>query len=68
MGRIERRQAVTSPCHGSKISGCQQTNMKILKKEKQEKKKIDTYDFPVHDCTQEPNGSLYFSSIVHQCK
>ena len=25
------------------------------------------YDFPVHDCTQEQNGSPYFSSIVGQC-
>ena len=26
------------------------------------------YDFPVHDYTQEQNGSPYFSSIVRQCK
>ena len=25
------------------------------------------YDFPVHDCTQEQNGSPYFASIVGQC-
>ena len=30
--------------------------------------KIDMYEFPVHDCTQEQNGSPYFSSIVRQCK
>ena len=30
--------------------------------------KIDVYDFPVHDCTQELNGSPYFSSIDRQCK
>ena len=26
------------------------------------------YEFPVHDCAQEQNGSPYFSSIVRQCK
>ena len=26
--------------------------------------KIDMFDFAVHDCTQEQNGSPYFSSIV----
>ena len=26
------------------------------------------YDFPVYDCTQEQNGSPYFSSIVQHCK
>ena len=30
------------------------------------KEKIDMYDFPVHDCIQEENGSPYFSSIVRQ--
>ena len=29
--------------------------------------KIDLYDSPVHDCTQEQNGSPYASSIVGQC-
>ena len=27
--------------------------------EKKNTKKIDLYDFPVHDCTQEQNGSPY---------
>ena len=30
--------------------------------------KVDMYDFPAHDYTQEQNGSPYFSSIVRQCK
>ena len=30
--------------------------------------KVDMYDFPVHDYTQEQNGSPYFSSIVQQWK
>ena len=30
--------------------------------------KIDMYDFPAHDCTQELNSSPYFSSIDRQCK
>ena len=29
--------------------------------------KIDMYDFPLHDCTQEQNGSPHFSYIVRQC-
>ena len=29
-------------------------------------KEVDMYDFPVHDCTQEQNGSPYFSSIVRR--
>ena len=31
-------------------------------------KKVDMYDFPVHDYTQEQNGSPYFSSIIQRCK
>ena len=30
--------------------------------------KIEVYDFPVHDCTQEQNSSPYFTSIIGQCK
>lgn len=30
------------------------------------KKKGDMYDFPVHDCNQEQNGSRYFSTVVRQ--
>ena len=30
--------------------------------------KIDMYDFPAHDCTQELNSSPYLSSIDRQCK
>ena len=30
--------------------------------------KINTYDFLVYDCTQEQNGSPYFSSILRQYK
>ena len=26
------------------------------------------YDFPVHDYTQEQNGSPYFSSVVQKCQ
>lgn len=31
-------------------------------------KEVDMYDFPVHDCIQEQNGSPYLSFIVRQCK
>ena len=31
-------------------------------------KKIDIYDVPVPNCTQEHNGSPQLSSIVRQCK
>ena len=34
----------------------------------EKKEKIDMYDFPVPDCTQEQNCSPQFSSIVRQCK
>ena len=52
-------EVVTSCCHGNKISGSQQTE--VLQKWQ----KNDMYTiFPVHDCTQEQNGSPYFSSIV----
>ena len=33
-----------------------------------ENEKIDMYDSPVHDCTQEQDDSPYFYSIVQQCK
>ena len=32
------------------------------------KKKIEMYDFSVHDCTQRDNGSPHFSFIVRKCK
>ena len=32
------------------------------------KKKRKKYDFPVHDCHQEPNCSPNFSFLVRQCK
>ena len=52
-------EVVTSRCHGNKISGSQQTEaLRIWHKN-------DMYTiFPVHDCTQEQNGSPYFFSIV----
>ena len=40
------------------MSGSEQTVvLQIWQKKKT--KKIDLYDFPVHDCTQEQNGSPY---------
>lgn len=35
---------------------------------KKKTKKVVMYDFPEQDCTQEQNGSLFYSSIVRQCK
>ena len=29
----------------------------------EKKEKLNMYDFSVHDCTKEQNGSPYFSSI-----
>ena len=52
-----------SCCHGSKISGSQLT---VVLQTCQKKKKIDIYDFPVHDCAQGQNGSPDFSSIISQ--
>ena len=60
-----REEVVTSRCQGSNISGSQ---IRGLAKMAEKDEKIDLYDFPVHDCTQELNGSLYFPSIVRQCK
>ena len=57
MQLIEReREVVTSRCHGSKMFGSQQTvALQIWQKNKNEK--IVLCVFPVHDCTQEQNGS-----------
>ena len=45
------------------------TNRGPSKKAEKKNEKIDMYDFvPVHDFTQEQNGSPCFSSIVQQCK
>ena len=39
-----------SHCYGSKISGSQQTMiLQIWQKKKKKTKKVDMYDFPVHD-------------------
>ena len=50
------KEVVTSRCHGNET--------------KQNKKETnDMYTvFPVHDCTQEQNGSAYFFSIFRQRK
>ena len=49
------------------VSGSQQTVvLQIIMTENS--KKVDMYDFPVHDYTQKQNGSPYFSSIIRQCK
>ena len=47
------REFVTSDCRGSKIFGSQQTVVLQIWQESKKIKKIDTYDFPVHHCTQE---------------
>ena len=49
------KEVVTSRYHGNKT------------KTKNEKNDMYTV-FPVHDCTQEQNGSPYFFSIFRQCK
>ena len=49
------------------VSGSQQTVvLQIIMTENS--KKVDMYDFPVHDYTQKQNGSPYFSSIIRQCE
>ena len=42
--------------HGSKMFGPEQTVVLQIW-QKKTTKKTDLYDFPVHDCTQEQNGS-----------
>ena len=66
---VKRGAVVTSRCHGSNISGSQQTVLlQIWQKTQKNLKKNDIYDFLVQYCTQEQNCSRYFSSIVQQCK
>ena len=66
---LQRREVVTSRCHGSRLSGSQQTVVQqISQKRKTKKKKNDIYPFPAHHCTEEQNGSPYFSSIIRECK
>ena len=51
------REVVTSRCHGNKISASQQIEVPQIWH------KNDIYIvFPVPDCTQEQDGSPYFSS------
>ena len=49
------REVIASRCHGGKMSRSQQA---LVLKIWQEKKWKD--NFPVHACTQEQHGSLYF--------
>ena len=65
---IKRRSRyVTLPCyHGNKISGSQQTV--VLQMLHWKKPTVGVYDFPLLDCTQDENGSPFFSSIVRQWK
>ena len=64
---IKRSRYVTLPCyHGNKISGSQQTV--VLQMRHWKKRTVGVYDFPVLDCTQDENGSPFFSSIVRQWK
>ena len=35
---------------------------------KKNEQKHDIYPFPPHHCTEEQNGSPYFSSIIRECK
>ena len=65
---IKRRSRyVTLPCyHGNKISGSQQTV--VLQMRHWKKPTVGVYDFPLLDCSQDENGSPFFSSIVRQWK
>ena len=59
----EEKSLPWSSWHGNKI-----LNLNKPWSCKYGKKKIEMYDFSVHDCTQRDNGSPYFSSIVRKCK
>ena len=50
----EKSRYVTLRCHGSKISGSQQTVILQIWQKKNEN--VDMYDLTVHDCTQEQNN------------
>ena len=53
---------VISPCHGSKISGSQQTVVLQIHVCQKKGKKTDTYDFPEHDCAQDKMMAHIFLS------
>ena len=48
------------------MSGSQQSM--VLQIWQKKTKKLNMYDFPVHDYTQDQNGSPYFFSMFQQCK
>ena len=52
-----------SCCHGSNISGGSQ-EIVVLQIWQKKNEKNNVYDFPVYYCTQEQNGTPYFSSMV----
>ena len=54
-----RGEVVTSSCYGS-INFWTSTNRGPAGNEIKKRKKIDLFDFPVHDFTKEENGSPYF--------
>ena len=60
------RGVVTSCCFGCHCF-CISTNCGPADRT-ENSKKVDMYDFPVHDYTQEQNSSPYFSSTIRQCK
>ena len=45
--------------HGSKISGSQQTVVLQIWQKNKNNGENDMFDFPVHNCTKEQNGSPY---------
>ena len=58
-----------SRCHGKILSGSQQLNRGPTNMaEKNKTKKNWHVLLSWHDCTEEQNGSPYFSSIVRECK
>ena len=57
-----REEVVISPCHGSKISGSQQTVILQIHVWQKKTKKTDMYDFPEHDCPQDKMVAHFFLS------
>ena len=53
---------------GSKILDLNKPWSCKYSRKRKNKQKVDMCDFSVHNYTKEQNSSLYFSSIVWQCR
>ena len=65
--RSIKRKVFTSRCHVTMVTQFLDLNKPwSCKCDIEKKRTVGVYDFPVLDCTQDENGSPFFSSIVRQ--